>query len=130
MLFHGTAHSIRVKVGRHRHQVDFHELDRLKPFDMDDSFGNETMLTYDTGQGTDHDEDFTRNRPPWAFEELYDQRATSLASGRNLVYFRQRAWEKLQEWLGWRSYERSSKPPGLYFSLRESTASFQAPKCI
>ena len=130
ILFEGTRGGIPVKVGYHRHAVDFHELDQLKPFDKDDSFGRNTVLSYDTGHGTDHDESIIRNRPHFLFEEIYDERRAHTHTGRaaRLDRFRQRAGEKIKLWLGLSPFERSSAPPGLYFGLRDSEGTYKAPR--
>ena len=131
MLLSGTKDGLRMTVGRHRHEVKIEDLNTLKPFDADDSFGRgASTLTYNTGGGTDHDEEISRNRSPWTFEEIYDQRATSLAPGQRLKYIVQRSSEKVQEWIGWRPYQRIRKPPGIYFDLRESKESYRPARSV
>lgn len=130
ILFEGTRGGIPLKVGRHRHSVDFHELENLKPFDADDSFGRHTVVTFDTGQGTDHDETTIRNRPRFLFEDIYNKRpaSTSFATLRTIRSARERAGEGVRAWLGLSPYGRTAPPPGIYFSLRNVEGTYQAPR--
>ena len=113
MLLSGTKDGLRMTVGRHRHEVKIEDLNTLKPFDADDSFGRgASTLTYNTGGGTDHDEE------------------SSLAPGQRLKYIVQRSSEKVQEWIGWRPYQRIRKPPGIYFDLREAKESYRPARSV
>lgn len=121
MLFDGTKGGIAVKAGTHRHAVLFHELGSLRAHDAEDSFGQESRHTYDTGQGTDHDESFVRNRPAFQFEEMYER--TSAGYRNDSKAPMARLWDRIllrtQLWFGLRPYEVASDPPSLYFSLRQ-----------
>lgn len=130
MLFAGTKAGISVKVGRHRHPVNFHELGTLRAHDAEDSFGQDTKHTYDTGQGTDHDESFVRNRPAFLFEEMYER---SCAAYRNdkmakMLRLKDRVSQGVQIWFGIRPYESATTPPSLYFRLRETNGAYTIPR--
>jgi hypothetical protein len=130
MLFAGTKAGIPVKVGRHRHQVAFHELGTLRAHDAEDSFGQDTKHSYDTGQGTDHDESFVRNRPAFLFEEMYERShaAYRKGAGAKVLRLRDRISQGVQIWFGIRPYESASTPPSLYFSLRETKDAYAVPR--
>lgn len=130
ILFEGTRGGIPLKVGRHRHAVDFHELENLKPLDAEDSFGRHTVVSSDTGGGTDHDESTIRSRSRFQFEDIYDRRhaSTSFATFRTLRSMRERAGEGVRAWLGLSPYERTNPPPGIYFSLRDVDGTYRAPR--
>jgi hypothetical protein len=130
MIFEGTRGGIPVKVGNHRHDVDFHELGTLKAFDPQDSFGRNTVVTYDSGPGTDHDESLVRSRHHFLFEEIYDekQRLTGQTGGRAVKLAFARASEGIKAWFGLRPLQKRHHPPGLYFSLRENSDVYKAPR--
>ena len=116
-------------MGRHRHRVTFHELDRLAPFDASDSFGQDTIGSHNTGQGTDHDDSVIRTRKSFRFEDIYDTPARG-GPRAPLRQMRRGISGKLQAWLGLQPYEHYHKPPGLYFSLRESEGTLSAPRGV
>lgn len=132
LLFDGTKGGIPLRVGKHHHDVQFGELDALKPFDPEDSFGRDTMATYDTGQGTDHDESVIRTRPQFRFEGIYDRprarfHPTRMEPVRQLG---SRLAEDIKVWLGLTPFERNLKPPGVYFGLREAEGTYRAPRSV
>lgn len=135
-LFDGTKASIPVKVGQHRHEVDFHELDRLKAFDREDSFGQDTVRTFDTGRGTEHDDSEIRQRAVFLFEEIYSRptmsdrdpgSSWSRATVGRVRLAGHKASEAVLTWLGWRPFEYARQVPSLYFRLRESKGAFTVP---
>jgi hypothetical protein len=130
MLFAGTKAGIAVKVGKHRHPVDFHDLGTFRAHDAEDSFGQDTKHTYDTGQGTDHDESFVRNRPAFLFEEMYERShaAYRLGFAARLARMCDTVSQEVQIWFGIRPYESATTPPSLYFSLREEKGSYRVPR--
>lgn len=130
VLFAGTKAGISVKIGRHRHPVGFYDLGTLRAHDAEDSFGQDTKHTYDTGQGTDHDESFVRNRPAFLFEEMYERSHAAYRTDTvaKILRLRDRISRGVQIWFGIRPYDSATRPPSLYFNLREMKRTYTVPR--
>lgn len=129
MLFEGTKGVIPIRVGAlHRHEVDFHDLDRLEPFDKEDSFGQSTLRTLDTGRGTEHDDSEIRQRSVFLFEEIFERPAFANGASGRLRVLAHNVSVSVLTWIGWRPFEAKRKVPNIYFSLREGPEAFGLPR--
>ena len=136
VVFGGTSNAIPITLGASCDQKRPVDFDKLTTYAFRHGPGTAnssafTSATYNTGDGTSHDDPEIRARPAFPFEEVYEPAPVPW----HLHHWREKLQQigsdasvALQAWLGLLPYERRHRGLGVHLSLRPGKEYLQLSK--